>query len=123
MPDAVAVLVPPRRLSLRFKGLPRVGTSARRLLRRLLLGSDGTFVCRRGDERALDRSPRAACSFGETYSLWTVGRARRRSCLYRRWRLDSAIFQAVMIGPTGLRARVSVLRGRAGTSICGQSND
>ena len=34
-------------------GLPCVGTSARRLLRRVLLGSDGIFVCRRGDECAL----------------------------------------------------------------------
>ena len=68
MPDAVPVPDAPRRLSPRFAGLPAVGASARSLLRRLLLGSDGTFVCRRGDERALDRAPGTACSFRETYS-------------------------------------------------------
>src|SRR6516165_10178147 len=99
MPNAVPVPNAPRWLSLRSKGLPCIGTSARRLLRRVLLGSDGTFVCRRGDERALDRAPRAACPFGETYSPWPVGRARRWSCLYRRWRLDAVIFQAVTICP------------------------
>jgi hypothetical protein len=65
-------------------------------LRWLLLGSDGTFVCRRGDERALDRAPRAACPFGEAHALWTAGRARRRSCLYRRRGLDVAALQAVI---------------------------
>src|SRR4029077_13187805 len=97
MPNAVAMLVPPRRFSLRSKGLPCVGASAWGLLRGVLLGSDGTFVCRRGDERALDRAPRAACPFGKTYSLWTVGRARRRSCLYHRGGLDVAVLQAVIL--------------------------
>src|ERR1700726_1753830 len=90
MPDAVPILDTPRRLSLRSKGLPCIGASARRLVRWLLLGSDGTFVWRRGYECTLDRAPRAACLLGEAHAFWTVGRARRRSCLYRRGRLDVA---------------------------------
>ena len=96
MPDALPIFNASRRLSRRFAGLRAIGTSTRRLLRRLLLGSDGTFVCRRGDERPLDRSPRAARPFGETYSIWTVGSPRRRCRLYRHGRLDAVIFEAVI---------------------------
>src|SRR5215813_10551122 len=100
MPNTVPVLDTSRRLSLRSKRLPCVGASARRLLRRVLLGSDGTFVCRRGDECTLDRAP---CPFGKTYSLWTVGRARRPSCLYCRGRLDVAARQAVILSTLALQ--------------------
>src|SRR5215475_2749468 len=48
------------------------GTAPRGLLRRLLLDADGTFVCRRRYERALDRAPRVAHSFGEAFSIWTL---------------------------------------------------
>jgi hypothetical protein len=62
-----------------FAGLYAVGASARRLLRRLLLGPDDTFVCGRGDECALDRAPRTACPLGETNSYRIVDRPRRRA--------------------------------------------
>jgi hypothetical protein len=87
----------PRRLSRRFAGLLDAGASARRVLCRLLLGSNGTFVRRRGDERALDRGPRVPCPFGEGYSRWAVDRAGRRSRLYHRGRLDVAALQAVIL--------------------------
>jgi hypothetical protein len=93
MPDAVPIPDAPRRPSRRLAGLPAVGAAARRLLRRLLLGSDGTFVCGRGDECALDRAPRAACPFGETYPYRIVDSARRRSHLCRRRRLDVIILR------------------------------
>ena len=73
-----------------------LGLQPRRLLRRLLLGSDGTFVCGRGDERTLDRAPRAARSSGEAYSVRTVDCTRRRRCVCRRGRRDVVIFAAVM---------------------------
>src|SRR5262249_33237966 len=93
----VAVPVPDalRRLSRRCAGLPADRPSPRSLLRRLLLVSYGTFVCGRGDERALDRAPGPACPSGETYSR-AVGRARRRHCLCRRGRSDVVIVTAVM---------------------------
>src|ERR1700747_3569171 len=94
MPDAVTIPDAPRRLSGRFAGLPAVGPSARKLLRRLLLGSDGTFVCWRSDECALDRAARASCPFGETYSCRIVDRACCRAWLYRRRRLDVVILEA-----------------------------
>ncbi len=78
MPDAVPVPDAPRWFSQRCAGLPAAGASPRSLLRRLLLGSYGAFVCGRGDERALDCAPGAARPSGETYSVRTVGRARRR---------------------------------------------
>jgi len=96
MPDAVPVPDAPRRLSRRFAGLPAAGASPRNLLRRLLLGSDGTFVCGRGDERALDRAPGAAYPFGENYPLWTVGRTRRRRWLCRGGCRDAVIGTAVI---------------------------
>src|SRR4029450_6772928 len=48
------------------------GTAPRGLLRRLLLDADGTFVCRRRYERALDRAPRVVHSFGEAFSIRAV---------------------------------------------------
>jgi hypothetical protein len=90
MPDTIPVLDKPRRLSPRFERLSAVGASARRLLRRLLLGSDGAFVCGRGDECSLDRTARAAYPFGESYPRRTLDRARRRSCLCSDGRLDAA---------------------------------
>src|ERR1700730_139086 len=102
-PMPVAVLVPDalRRLSRRFAGLPAAGVSPRHLLRRLLLGADGAFVCERGDERALDRGPGAACPFGESYSIRMVDRTRCRRCLCRRGHLDVVIFAPVMNRPLG----------------------
>src|SRR2546430_13745439 len=96
MPDAVPVPDAPRWFSQRCAGLPAAGASPRSLLRRLLLGSYGAFVCGRGDERALDCAPGAARPSGETYSVRTVGRARRRRCLCRRGRLDVVILTAAM---------------------------
>src|SRR5262245_26572865 len=96
MPNAVPVPDAPRRVSRRFARLHAVGASARRLLRRLLLDSDGTFVCWRRDECALDRGPLAACPFRETYFHWTMDRAHCRRRLYRHGRLDAVIFEAVM---------------------------
>ena len=96
MPVAVPVPDAPWRLSRRFAGLPAAGASPRSLLRRLLLGSDGTFVCGRCDERALDRAPRSACSSRETHSVRTVDRTRRRRCVCRCGRRDVVIFAAVM---------------------------
>src|SRR5262249_53505962 len=88
----------PRWLSRRRARLPAAGASPRSLLRRLLLGSYGAFVRGRGDERALDRAPGAACPFGETRSARPVGRARRRRRLCRRGRLDVVILTAAMTG-------------------------
>ena len=51
------------------------GTAPRGLLRRLLLDADGTFVCGRRYERALDRAPRVAHSFGEAFSIRALDRA------------------------------------------------
>src|SRR5947207_10339193 len=96
MPDAVPVPDAPRWFSQRCAGLPAAGASPRSLLRRLLLGSYGAFVCGRGDERALDCAPGAARPSGETYSVRTVGRARRRHCLCRRRRLAVVILTAAM---------------------------
>ena len=79
------------------------GVSPRNLLRRLLLGADGAFVCGRGDERALDRAPGAAGPSGEAHPVRTVDRARRRRCLCRRRGLDVVIFTAVMKGDLFLR--------------------
>ena len=94
MPVAVSVPDEPRRLSQQCPGLPAPGASPRNLLRRLLLGSDGALVRGRGDERALDRAPGAACPPGEAYAVGTVDRARRRRCLYRRGSLDGALLMA-----------------------------
>src|SRR5882762_4331562 len=88
MSDAAPVPDAPRRLSQRLGGLPPARSSARCLLRRLLLDSDDAAVCGRGDERALDCAPGAACPSGETDSNRTVDRARGRRCLCRRGRLD-----------------------------------
>src|SRR5262249_60707120 len=96
--DAVPVPDAARWLSRRRARLPAAGASPRGLLRRLLLGSYGAFVRGRGDERALDRAPGAACPFGETRSARPVGRARRRRRLCRRGRLDVVIFTAAMRG-------------------------
>src|SRR5262249_34723956 len=85
-------------LSRRRARLPAAGASQRSLLRRLLLGSYGAFVRRRGNERALDRAPGAACPFGETRSARPLGRARRRRRLCRCGRLDVVIFTAAMTG-------------------------
>src|ERR1700730_92954 len=65
----------------------------------MLLGSHGAFVCRRGDERALDRAAGAAYPFGENYSLWKVGRTRRRRWLCRGGRLDAFIVAAMTGNP------------------------
>src|SRR5215831_20034152 len=45
------------------------GAAPRGLLRRLLLDADGTFVCGRRHECALDCAPRVAHSFGEAFSI------------------------------------------------------
>src|ERR1700694_5292355 len=95
MAEAVSVSDAPRRLSRRSAWLPAAGASPRGLLRRLLLGSDGTVVCGWGDERSLDRAPGAACPSGESYSVRPEGRTRRRRCLYRRGCLDVVVFTAV----------------------------
>src|SRR5262249_33909743 len=81
MPDAVTVPHAPRRISRRCAGLPAAGTPPRRLLRRLLLGFDGSFVRGRGDECALDRAPGTARPSGETYSLRPMDRAHCWRCL------------------------------------------
>src|SRR5215470_14064464 len=96
MPDAVSVPDAPRRLSWRSARLPAAGASTRRLLCRLLLGFDGAFVRRRGDERALDCAFGAACPFGETYFGRTMDRARGRRCMCGRRRLDTGVLAAVM---------------------------
>src|SRR5215472_15914189 len=71
------------------------GTAPRGLLRRLLLDADGTFVCRRRYERALDRAPRVAHSFGKTFSIRSLDCAccrryfsRRRSVVVIFWKWD-----------------------------------
>src|SRR5215475_16163379 len=51
------------------------GAAPRGLLRRLLLDADGTFVCGRRYECALDRAPRIAHSFGEAFSIRALDRA------------------------------------------------
>src|ERR1700676_4113617 len=109
MPESVPVPDAPRRLSRRSAWLPAAGASPRGLLRRLLLGSDGTVVCGWGDERSLDRAPGAACPFGESYSVWPEGRPRRRRCLYRRGCLDVVVFTAVTsrAGPARLVCRAA----------------
>ena len=56
-----------------------LGAAPRGLLRRLLLDADGTFVRGRRYERALDRAPRVAHSFGEAFSI----RALDRTCCGR----------------------------------------
>src|SRR6185437_16144338 len=66
MPVAVPVPDALRRLSRRCARLPAARPSPRSLLPRLLLVSYGTFVCGRGDERALDRVPGPARLSGET---------------------------------------------------------
>src|SRR5262249_28484401 len=81
MPDAVTVPHAPRRISRRCAGLPAAGTPPRRLLRRLLLGFDGSFVRGRGDECALDRAPGTTRPSGETYSLRPMDRAHCWRCL------------------------------------------
>src|ERR1700682_1697106 len=95
MPESVPVPDAPRRLSRRSAWLPAAGASPRGLLRRLLLGSDGTVVCGWGDERSLDRAPGAACPSGESYSVRPEGRTRRRRCLFRCGCLDVVFFTAV----------------------------
>src|SRR6185369_9704730 len=74
MPVAVAVPDAPWRLSEQPARLPAAGASTRRLLCRLLLGLDGAFVRRRGDERALDCAFGAARPVGETYADRTMDR-------------------------------------------------
>src|SRR5262249_60586463 len=76
MPVAASVPDAPRRLPQGSIGMSVAGAAPRGLLRRLLLDADGTFVCRRRYERALDRAPRVAHSFGEAFSI----RALDRSC-------------------------------------------
>src|SRR6516225_8237084 len=100
MPDTVPVPDAPRRLSRRFAWLPAAGASPRTLLRRVLLGSNGTFVRWRSDERALDRAVGAACPSGENYSVRPVGCARRWCRFHRHGRMDGAIFDIVMSRPT-----------------------
>src|SRR5262249_49075295 len=71
------------------------GTAPRGLLRRLLLDADGTFVCKRRYERALDRAPRGAHPFGEAFSIrrlvcvccWRYF-SRRRSVVVIFWKWD-----------------------------------
>src|SRR6516162_1402517 len=100
MPDTVPVPDAPRRLSWRFAWLPAAGASPRTLLRRVLLGSNGTFVRWRSDERALDRAVGAACPSGETYSVRPVGCARRWCRLHHCGRMDGVIFDVVISHPT-----------------------
>src|SRR5262249_34387811 len=71
------------------------GTAPRGLLRRLLLDADGTFVCKRRYERALDRAPRGAHPFGEAFSIRALDCAccrryfsRRRSVVVIFWKWD-----------------------------------
>src|SRR5215475_9094116 len=71
------------------------GTAPRGLLRRLLLDADGTFVCKRRYERALDRAPRVAHPFGEAFSIRALDCAccrryfsRRRSVVVIFWKWD-----------------------------------
>jgi len=68
--------------------------SPRRLLRRLLLGSDGTVVCGWGDETFFG-SVLALLASGESYSFGRRSRA-PAACLYRRGCLDVVVFTAVM---------------------------
>src|SRR5271168_3287468 len=100
MPNAVPVPNASRRLSQRFARLRVVRVSARWLLRWLLLGPYGTFVCTRRDECALDRAARASCPFGE-YSYRIVDRACRRAWLHHCRRLDVVVFEDVMSRPLG----------------------
>src|SRR5262249_60017589 len=65
MPVAASVPDAPRRLPWGCIWVSAAGAAPRGLLRRLLLDADGTFVCGRRYERALDRAPRVAHSFGE----------------------------------------------------------
>jgi hypothetical protein len=111
MPVAVPVPDALRRVSRRFSGLPAVRASSRRLLRRLLLGSDDTFVCRRSDERALDCTSRAACPSGKTYSVRPRGCSRCWDCMCRRGRLVVVIFAA-------MRSRVQRRSGMSGLREC-----
>jgi predicted metal-binding membrane protein len=89
----------PLQFLMRCAVLSAAGAPTRRLLRRLLLGSDGAFVRGRSDECALDCASRAAGPFGEACAHWAVDRARRRRCLCRRRCLDVVIFDAVMSRP------------------------
>src|SRR6516165_6239501 len=69
MPVAASVPDAPRRLPWGCIWVSAAGAAPRSLLRRLLLDADGTFVCGRRYERALDRAPRVAHSFGEAFSI------------------------------------------------------
>src|SRR5215475_4880208 len=73
-----------RRFSRRFAGLPTHGASPRRLLHRLLLGSDGAIVCGRSDERTLDCRAGVGGTSGKTDPIRTVDRAYHRRRLRRR---------------------------------------
>src|SRR5262249_48216357 len=77
----VATSIPdaPRRIPYGRIGMFAAGAAPRHLLCRLLLDADGTFVCGRRYECALDRAPRVACSFGEAFSI----RALDRACCWR----------------------------------------
>jgi hypothetical protein len=75
-------------------------TPVARQLCRLLLGSDGTFVCCRPDECALDRGALASFRSGETnspFGRW-IARIAGIAC-YRDGCLDAVIFEAMMSCP------------------------
>ena len=76
MPDAVCISDPPWRLSPRRAWLPNARGSSWRVLRRLLLGTDGVIAGWRRDERALDCPARVLHSSGEGRSIWTPDRSR-----------------------------------------------
>src|SRR6516162_293128 len=93
MPVAASVPDAPRRLPWGCIWVSAAGTAPRGLLRRLLLDADGAFVCGRRYERALDRAPRVAHSFGEAFSIRALDRAccwryfsRRRSVVVIFWK-------------------------------------
>src|SRR3954454_949730 len=97
MPVAISVPDTPRRLSRPPARLPATGASARSLLCRLLLGLDGAFVRRRGDERALDYAFDATCPFGEIDAGRTMGRACCRHRMCGRRRLAAGVLAAAMV--------------------------
>ena len=91
----------------------------RRLLRRLLLGADGTPVRRRGDERALDRGDRDFRVAAKGGASWSPDFAHGRDRLCCNRRLEAAAISYVIVC-RGYRSRF--ILPHIGTTLLGNSN-
>src|SRR6516162_9569864 len=100
MPDAVCVRDGPWRLSQRLAGCPNARASPRRVLRRLLLGSNGALTSGRRDERALDRPTRVTHSLGKGHFL-------RPSDRSPRWLSPHRCRRGAILYWNALRARLA----------------